>query len=233
MRHIVIIVMAVIIWLLTIVLKNHREKIIIAGIAVISIVSGIYSYANAGKVLSTRSFREQTLYSKDYVAGGEYPDAFLRLFLKDKKVYIKRDPVKMKEAEEMGVYWVYSLYHMRNMTSYLRSIDADLIKEDEMNEDAVPESLAGDFEKLGYTNDFMRNTMLYTKHDMESGNYLYFLNYYRDLSDTAYFYINSDSLNGDDEYVLLWQPRSEEDLITEDMYLMGRKYYEENVKDAK
>lgn len=229
MRHVVVVVIAVVFWALSILIKQHREKVLVAGVVVISLISGVYSFAHAESILTTRKSFEQTFYSKDYVETGEFVDAFLRVYLKDKTVYVKADKLKIKDAEEKNTYWLYAYYHYHNVVNYLKSINANIIKDEEMNKDAVSESLMGDFENLGYTNDFLRNTMLYTRHDEESGNYLYFLTYYRDMSDTSYIYINSDSLD-DDEYVLLWQARSDDDLITEDLYLMGRKYYEEKIK---
>lgn len=228
MKQLLIIAMAIVVWLLTIILKQHREKILVAGIIVISIVSGVYSFAYAEHILPVRDSKSQTFYDAEYAQTGEFPDAFLRLYLNGKTVYVKKDKVKLEEAEKK-TYWLYAYYHMYNMTNYLNSVDANVISDESMNEDYVTSDKASDFECLGYTNDLLRNTMLYTKKDIECGNYFYFLNYYRDMSDTSYFYLNAQSLN-DDEYVILWQERNEDDLITEDMYLMGKKYYEENIK---
>ena len=91
------------------------------------------------------------------------------------------------------------------------------------------EEKAKDFERLGYLNDLLRNSMMRSKYDDDSGSVFFYLWYYRDLAKTSYLYLHEESLN-EDELVLIWQPQNEDEPYTEDMYLMGKSYYEENIK---
>lgn len=229
MRHIVVIAAAVIIWLLMLVLKQHKEKIMICGILVLSLISGVYCYTHAESILPSRQAKTQTFYNTEFLKDGEYIDAFLRLFLKDKTVYVKNDRWELNQAMDAGYEWQYAYYHVQNMENYLMSVGANYIEDETLNDVNVTENEAEDFERIGYLNDLLRNTMLYSAHDNQCGNYFFHVWYYRDASDTAYMYANVNSLN-EEELVLIWQSRSEDNVETEDMYLMGRNYYEEHIK---
>ena len=227
-KHAVMIIVAIIIWLIIIVLKQHREKVLLGGIFAMVLINGVYSYTHAGAILPSRDSKLQTLYHTDYLKTDEFPDAFLRLFLRDKRVYIKNDVVSLHEAEDAGYEWIYSYYHVKNMRNYLNSIGSIVIDDEEMNEKFVSTDQANEFEKLGYLNDLLRNSLMYSNDTDDVGNFLFYLNYYRDVSDTAYIYANVESLS-EEELVILWQPRSEDNVETEDMYMMGRKYYEDKI----
>ncbi|MCI6331979.1 MAG: hypothetical protein MR780_07925, partial [Lachnospiraceae bacterium] len=91
MRHMALLLMACIFLLLINIFKKHREKIFIAAIIFMAAVSGIYCYKNADGILSKRQPVNQTFYDTKYIDTCEFPDAFLRLFLKGKTVYVKSD----------------------------------------------------------------------------------------------------------------------------------------------
>ena len=229
MRHVVVIAVAVVFWLLMLILKQHKEKLLIGGILVMSLISGVYCYTHVENILPSYKPVSQTFYNSKFLKSDEYVDAFLRLFLKGKTVYVKNDRWELDPAMEAGYEWLYAYYHVDNMENYLNSVNAEIVEDESMNDKEITEQQTESFERMGYLNDLLRNSMLYTKHDYACGNYFFHLWYYRDVSDTAYMYANVDSLS-EDELVLIWQSRSEDNVETEDMYLMGKKYYEENIK---
>ncbi|MDO4188078.1 MAG: hypothetical protein Q4D29_03735 [Lachnospiraceae bacterium] len=220
---------AVIFLMLMLLFKQHKEKLLVCGILVMSLISGVYCYTHAESILPSRQTKTQTFYNTDFLKSEEYVDAFLRLFLNGKNVYVKCDKWELDPAQDAGYEWLYAFYHVYNMENYLNSVNANIIEDESMNSVTITDDKAENFEELGYLNDLMRNTMLYTNYDYECGNYFYYLWYYRDATDTAYIYANEESLS-EDELVLIWQSRSEDNVETEDMYLMGKRYYEENIK---
>ena len=229
MRHLVVIAIAVVFLVAMYFLKQHKEKIMICGFVVLSLVSGVYCYTHADSVLAKRQPTNQTFYDTDYIETKEFPDAFFRLFLKGKTIYVKADRMEFKDAEKQGVNWLYSYYHVTNMVDYLESVEANVIEDESMVDSVVTKDIAKNFEELGFLNDLLRNSMMYTKYDEECGNYFYYLWYYRDFAKTSSIYANADSLN-EDELVLIWQPQTEDDIYTEDMYLCGKDYYENNIR---
>lgn len=228
MKHVVMIVVAIVFWLLAFVLKQHKEKVLMGGILVMTLISGIYSFTHAEGILPSRDAKTQTLYHTDYLENGEFSDAFLRLFLNNKKIYIKNDRLTIDDAEAAGYEWLYAYYHVDDMENYLNSLNTEVVEDSSLNSVEISSEYSKDFERLGYLNDLLRNTVMYTKHTDFCGSYLTYMWYYRDVSDTSYMYINKDSMT-EDELVLIWQPRSEDNVETEDMYLMGKNYYESNI----
>lgn len=234
MRHLIIIVLAAAAAVLMHVMKKNREKILIASLFVFAFICGVYSISHAETVLKSRRPFNQTFYTPDFIETKEFPDAFLRLYLKDKTVYIKNDYVDYDQIDsgEIDAYWQYVPYHVHNMKRYLDSVNALPVPCDAYNAVTVPLELRNDFEDLGYINDLMRNTMLYSEYDAEFGNYFAYLWYYRDKAASSNFYVNTDSLERDEELVLIWQQKDGENTETEDMYLMGKTYFDDKFSGA-
>ena len=230
MRHVLVVLIAVIFLALMLIIKQHKEKLFIAGLVLLCLINGAYSFTHAETILASRKATSQTFYSPEYLESGEFADAFLRLFLSDRKVYVKNDRWILEDAEDAGYEWIYAYYHVDNMVNYLNSLGTVVIEDGGMNEVMVPSDKESEFERVGYLNDLLRNSLMYSKFDNQCGNYFFYLNYYRDISDTAYLYANPSSLE-EEELVLIWQPRSEDNVETEDMYLMGKNYYEKNIKN--
>lgn len=231
MRHLIIIAMAIIIYLAMIKLKKHRVAILLGGISFMALICGAYGYSRSEGILKTIKPINQTFYNNEFLETGEFPDAFLRLYFKDKNVYVKDDEITMAHAEYLGYSWMYAFYHAKDMKNYLDSVGARVIPDENMNRAKVTEEIAEDFENLGYTSDLLRNTVMYTKTENDCGNYLFYQTYYREMCDTSYIFLNTESLKDTDELVLLWQHRLGSSLETEDMYLMGKDYYEEHFKE--
>jgi len=231
MRHLVIIVLAIAAAVGMHIMKKHREKIFIATIFMAALICGVYSFTHADSVLASVRPLNQTFYTPDFINSQEFPDAFLRLYLKDKTVYTKNDYWTQEMCDEAGLNWTYSVYHVHSMKRYLDSVGAGVVMQDEINSVTVPSELRADFEDLGYINDLLRNTMMYTEYDSEVGNYFFYLWYYRDKASSSNMYVNADSLEGENELVLIWQQKDGQNQETEDMYLMGKTYFDEKFPD--
>ena len=229
MRHLIVVLVAVVFATAAFVLKKHREKILIAGIVVLCLISGVYCYSRAEGILLARHPYNQAFSPAEYMETLEFPDAFLRLFLKDKTVYVKDDAMHgVEEANNGGFYWQYAYSHYYDMVHFLESINAEVVPDATMNDTVVSEDRIGDFEEVGYLNDLLRNSMMYSGKDSEIGNYLYYLWYYGTFTKPAKLYANADGLKDTDEIVIIWQPQGDgyEEKATEDMYLMSKEYYD-------
>lgn len=230
MRRIFIVIIAVIIAVIIKMTKKYKEQILVSGIALMTVMCGAYSYVHADSLLPAISHKSQTFYSPEFLDTMEFPDAFLRVYLKGKTVYVKDDFPPPYDPETFQGGDMYSIFHGYNVANYLESVDAKMIPDETMNESVIDETLRGQFENMGYLNDMLRNTVLYTKHEQEWSNYFAYVWYYRDFSGSAYVYINPDSLKNTDELVLLWQRQNSEDARTEDLYIMGKSFYNDNFK---
>lgn len=230
MKHLVIIGVAVVFTIALTLLKKHREKIFICGIVLMCLINGAYSFVNAESVLPSRQTFSQTFYTTDFLDTQEFPDAFLRHYFKGKTVYVKDDAFHThEETKEAGYWWEFGTNHYYSMVHYLESVYANVIPKKELNDSTVSTEKRSDFESIGYTNDMFRNMCMYSGINDETGNYLYYLHWYRDATKPAKMYMNVDSLKEDDEIVIIWQFQGD-DGLTEDMYVMGRQYYENEIK---
>ena len=210
-------------------IKKHRTIIFLGGIAVLCLISGVYTYLYSDSVLPSRHPVNQVFYTPEYMETQEFPDGFLRLYADGRKVYVKDDAVTNEEACDAGLYWQYSVHHYYNMVHFLEAVNAEVIPDKTMNDCVVGEDRMDEFENIGCMNDMLRNMMLYSGIDHEMGNYLYSQWYYREHTKPVYLYANAESLAGAEDIVVLWQPQKG-DAESEDMYLMGRDYFEAYIK---
>lgn len=227
-KHLLVIVVALVFLALSVILKKHRRKLLVLGVITLTLVNGTYSFAHAESILPSRTATTQTFYNTENLEIGEFPDAFLRVFLKGKTVYVKDDIWTLEDTQERGCEWLYSYYHVKNMVNFLKSVEADVSYDTEMNSVVISDE-DENFDRLGYLNDLLRYSFVYSDYREECGSYLYYMWYYMDLTDTSYLYVHPESLD-EEELVLIWQGRSEDNIETEDMYLCGRKYYEDNIR---
>ena len=171
----------------------------------------------------------QTVYQKEFLATGEYTDAFLDEFLKGRTVYTPDDAYDLQtaseDAEADGQYWLYGYYHANNIWNYLEFDKASVVKDDSLNGYIINDEQKSYFEDLGAANDLLRYTFPLTKFDEEWGNgyfYYWFYNYYIGES---HIYVCAEGLANAHDLVLVWQ--SAEDHDTEDYYIASKEYFDE------
>jgi len=224
MRYIVFVMIAVVALIAIRLTKKNRGLIFLSAVFLMTAICGLFSFSNADKILASVQHTEQTLFSPEFLETGEFPDAFLRLLFKEKKVYIKDDLVDF--LVDTPYAYQYAAFHGRNPINYLESVDAKIVMDASMNDKYVLAPNTDDFENIGYLNDFMRNTVLYTKYDREWANYFAYVWYYRDFAKPSHIYVNADGLEDTDEIVVIWQRVEGEEEQTEDLFIMSKDYYE-------
>ena len=215
--------------------KKHRLYVLLAFCAVCAAFSALQTYRNAPLVLDFYHPCNQTFYQEEFAASGAYPDAILPLVFKDKTVYIKDDlddylaAVKRREGNqdsyfEDGKYWMYEYYHQNNLTDFLEASGADVIAADEYNDSFIDESMIGDFEFLGYTNDLNRYLFPLSKLNEEWSNSFYYYWYYSTELPLSSVYVNGDAIKEAEELVVL-----SDDKENETWYVMTKDYYDKKV----
>ena len=227
MKRIVIVLIAVLFAIVINVNKKNKERLFIVGIAIMTAICGVYTYIQADRILPSITHKYQTFYSPEYIESGEFVDAFLRLYLDGKTVIVKDDMADSYD-EELAYVEKYAVFHGYNVVNYLESVGAIVVLDETMNNSYVSTELRSSFDNMGYINDMLRNSVMYSKHAKEWSNYFAYLWYYRDASDPAYIYVNADSLLDSEDIVLLWQPQEGASRCTEDLYIMGKQFYNEN-----
>ena len=220
-------------------IRRQYKKLIIGGyLSVIILFGAYYNYAVL-KLMPDVSFHRpfsQTFYQKEFLDTGEYPDSLLPLILSGKTVYTKDDPMDFEDADAMGKNWMYGFYHQRNAVSYLDMIEASAVSDESLNGTMLTKTqIDEDFHKLGPANDMLRYSFICTDFWDEVGNFFNYYWYYSTHLSEIDVYLNTDpDSNGEDiasagELVLLWDsPEGAKE--EENLYIMTKAYYEENVR---
>ncbi|MBQ7562576.1 MAG: hypothetical protein IJT16_01150 [Lachnospiraceae bacterium] len=219
--------------------RGNLRRYIVAGYLFFCVAFSAYYnvYFTKGIIASYQPV-SQTFYQKEFAETGEYPDSLLPLLIKGKTVYMKDDPMDIDDAQDMGKDWLYSYYHAVNSASYIPFIGGETVKDASMNDTMLTkEQISEEFGRLGMANDMYRYSFICTPQFDETGSYFYYYWYYYEHLPEIYAYINTakDSAGEDiassRELVLLWaSPMGDAEL--EDIYLMTKRYYEENVRLA-
>lgn len=216
--------------------RKYRKLIFLGYFVCVIAISAFYNLRLIRNIVPFYRPFSQTYYQPEFLEKGEYPDSLLPLLLQDKTVYTKNDPMDFEDAMLLGKDWHYGYYHVNNAVWYLELLDARVVQEDGMN-GSMPteEQIRTDFENMGPANDMFRYTFLCSKHFDEPGNYFSHFWYYADHLSEIDVYLNphADPDGADiasaEELVMLWdsQEGAKEE---ENIYIMTKAYYEENVK---
>lgn len=237
MRYIVIIGIAVVTGLLIRIKREYRDKILLCFGVLIVLMSGLYNVRLLNKLLPVFRPVNQTFYQTEFLENGEYPDSLLLLLFKGKTVYVKNDEYLLSDAENHGKYFLYAYHHSKDICWFLDYAGATVVRDKNVAEVPMDKMrIESDFEELGITSDMFRYCFLYSDIPDEPGNYFsYYWYYYEDLKAIkAYMNISPDG-NGktvfdSDELMILWN--TVDDVEEEDIYIMTRDYYDNNVKGS-
>ncbi|MBQ6574477.1 MAG: hypothetical protein IJL90_00060 [Lachnospiraceae bacterium] len=171
----------------------------------------------------------QIVYQPEFLATGEYPDAFLDEFLKGKTVYTPNDAFDTARADELsdelGDYWLYYWYHAVNMWNYLLFDHATVIKDDSLNGYILSEEKKSYYEDLGPANDLMRYTFVLTDIEDEVGNGFYFYWFYNSFIGDTRVYVCPEGMEDAGELVVLWQHIDDHD--TDSYYIAAKPFFDE------
>lgn len=234
MRYLVIIGIAVIAGILIRLKNEYRNRILFCFGAVTILMSGLYNIRTLNRLLSFYRPVNQVFYQPEFLETGDYPDSLLINLFKGKTVYAKNDKYYVPDAEQHGKNFMYAYYHVQSIQFFLESADAELIRDDDMNNISLPaEQRDRDFEVLGNTNDMFRYCFMYNDFTEEAGNYFSYYWYYYEYLKTIRAYMNTGKdANGEtifdaDELVVMWN--TIDGVEEEDIYIMTKEYYDSEV----
>lgn len=177
----------------------------------------------------------QSMYQMEFLAEGEYPDAFLTEFFKGKTVYTPNDAFDVSDDfdlssdendyDEHGNYWIYDYYHAVNMWDFLDFAKASVVKDDSLTGVRLSDEQKAYFEDLGAANDMMRYTFALTPYNGEWGNGFYYYWFYNYFIGDSRVYMCTEEISDAKELVVLWQQTEEHD--TDSFYIASKQYFDE------
>ena len=202
----------------------------------------IYDYkAHFGTFMSLVDYdiADQLLYNPAYAKEGYSADALVREIVRGRTVAVPRGLRPYSE------YYSYSHMHdegnpfsgeyfwENNYTKYFSEYAGNLLVDEslpdlyELQEKPLDEAQKADFILLGDGNDMMRYAFLGDHTDEEVSNQFYYTYFYTMVSwhpegEALKIRICTEEIADDDRLVALWD-------TGENLYLMSRSYYEENI----
>lgn len=195
----------------------------------------VYNIRTVHLILPFYQPRLQSMYQMDFLAGGEYPDAFLTEFFNGKTVYTPDDAFEVSDDfdltsdendyDEHGNYWIYDYYHAVNMWNFLDFSKATVVKDDSMNDLRLSDEQKDYFEDLGSANDMMRYTSALTPYTGEWGNGFYYYWFYNYFIGDSRVYMCTQDIADSKELVVIWQQTDEHD--TDSFYIASKSFYDE------
>lgn len=185
------------------------------------------------------------MYMPEFLEKGMYPDAFIRGLVRDKKVIIYSDFIPYvnypshgrDHTEDVGdgeVFFSGEYYSDNNYGLLFKKYAKEIGIDPSLPSPKEAGKLIGEgeweryFTFLGYTGDMLRNSFLVNE-DREYVNtyfhYAYFYYYVDEEAAEKRFraYLSPEDLSKEDELVAIWDRN-------ENLYLMSRGYYEDNIK---
>lgn len=229
MKHLIILILAVIAIIAIRVFEKFKVQLIIAFLLCITLVSGLYTLRNINGVVSFVRPTNQLFYQSEYLEDGMYPDAILPLIVKDRKVYTK-DDIKHFEYDMSGeALWeedLRDIHYGINSENLLKAFDADTVRDSSMNDAIITDDIQKDFEVLGAANDMLRFSGVVGSGTEEYWNYFHHYYVYTAYGMPMNVYLNVNDM--DSELVALWQKVKKG--YGENLYIMNKDYYDKNVK---
>ncbi|XME02531.1 hypothetical protein QYZ88_017940 [Lachnospiraceae bacterium C1.1] len=224
-------------------LKKYLPSAIVLLTIIVSILNCVYNSSYSDESYSLKKPDSQAMYTIEDFENGSYPDLFLRVLVRDKKVILARAPKSYSEYSSYGHDDDYlnpfdSGYFKENNFTYWFMCYADSYEYDPSlpTNDAVSENMIphkADFTDFGEANDMLRYSFpLNHEHYQEATAFWYSWYYHtyaekvqhlenvkkrRDLFPNVY--VNTSDIAEADTLVALIAEN-------EDLYLMSRENYD-------
>lgn len=214
-----------------------KKRLVLALYAVgMILLFAVYNLRTMDYILQFHHPTLQSVYQRSFLETGEYPDAFLDLFLKGRTVYTADDAYTVNDSDMIDEeeeerykdddhYWLYRYYHAVNMWQYLGFNGATVVKDASLNGTVLSESQRSFYEDLGPANDMMRYTFVLSPYNGEWGNGFYHYWFYNTFIGDSRVYICPEGIKDADELVIIWQDEDFHD--TESYYIASKAYYDE------
>ncbi len=213
-----------------------KKNGIILGLYAVGMVLffAVYNVRTIGNILPFYHPYDQTMYQREFLSTGEYPDAFLNEFFAGRRVYTPDDAYEVKDAvnegegtdyDSEGNYWLYEYYHAVNMWDFLDFSKAEVVKDSALNDVVLTDEQKEYFDDFGAANDMMRYTFALTPYDGEWGNGFYYYWFYNTYIGDSRVYICPDDIKDAKDLVVLWQRAEHHD--TDSFYIASKTYFDE------
>ncbi len=216
---------------------KKKKGIILAGYALgMVLFFAVYNFRTLGNIITFYHPFDQSMYQKEFLEEGEYPDAFLDEFFKGKTVYVPDDAYDVKDEvgmdtdtleqfDEDGNYFLYRYYHSVNMWNYLEFNRAEVIRDPALNGKFISDERKVLFEDIGYANDMMRYTFPMTKYNGEWGNGFHYYWFYNAFISESHVYICTEGIDDESPLVVICQHERRHD--TDSYYIASKSYFDE------
>lgn len=234
MKHLAILILAVVAAILIRICKNHKMQLIVGFLLCITLFSLFLTIRDADGLVSFNRSTNQLFYQPEFIDEGLYPDAFMPLLVKGKTIYTKDDINYFDYEAEDDSHWEVRLGEInygRNSKSLLETFGAETIADSALNDIIVTDEYLKDFQTMGLSNDMFRSSCAVNDITSKFGNYFHYYCYYGAFGLPSHVYYHVDDkgslLNGSDaEFVALWQ--YVDGGYGEDLFIMDKEYFEEH-----
>ena len=227
--------------------SSNAKNIIIISVFVLLIAANIYSYMSGfgeQPPMYHPHISNQTMYMPEYLKDGMRPDALLRAIVKKKKVAYWSDFHPYTEYPSHGhdhsddpnvdVFFSYSYYSDNNYGLFFKKYAGGAEIDDTLPEPGLVTKVMDEkkrdkyFTYIGFTSDMLRNSFLVNEDREYVNSYFHYSYFYYDLDDETmdrnyHAYLAPKDIAEADDLVAIWDSY-------ENLYLMSRDYYEENIK---
>lgn len=229
MKHLIILIAAVLTAFAMKKFKKNRIQIIIVFLVCIAFIGGYNTFTGLNRLVPMIRPFNQLFYQPEYLDEGIYADSVLPLIINDRKIYTK-DDIKHFEFDMNGeAVWEYVLNDIHygvNSENILKAFGAETLRDASLNDATITEDIKKDFEILGSANDMYRYSGAVGYGQEEYWNYFHHCFMFNDHASPLKIYLHVTDM--DSELVALWQkiPKG----YGEDLFIMDKDYYEKNVK---
>lgn len=191
-------------------------------------------------------FSNQTAYMTDFLKDGRYPDALLRALIRDKKVsvwadfspYINYPSHGHDHSDDPAIDTFFSkeYYVDNNYGLFFRKYskegvtDHSLPSPEQVRKVRFKDLRDERFVLCGSTPDMLRNTFLLNEDREYVNSYFHYSYVYYScvleeyLENSFRFYLADEDIENADELVAIWDRK-------ENLYVMSREFYEENMAE--
>ncbi len=228
-------------------LSSNVNRMVIILITAFGIFLNFYclkdEYGNKVRIYKPNA-DNQTMYMPEFTEEGLYPDALLRALVKNKEVEVWSDFIPYTEYPSHGhdhsddpkipVFFSYAYYYDNNYGLFFNKYAKKKVVNSKLpSPDTVEESLIKDhrdkFVCMGYTTDLLRNTYMVNEDREYVNTYFHYAHTYYGIDEERIannyrLYLADEEIEKADRLVAIWDAK-------ENLYLMSREFYENNIAD--
>ncbi len=220
---------------------RKRSIIIITAALILIALNSWISLRRLPNDLELKSYGVQSMYHPTFLSEGQYPDLFLRLLVRGRRVYVSSAIKTYDQYETFGHdeddgnpfdrnYLVDNDYtHWFKLYAAEVEVDASLLKGETVSKEMGKHR--ADFTLLGRANDMLRYSFAMNREKVQQASAFWYSWYYHSYAERVEkgknkrdlypdIYVAMEGLSEGEALVAVWGPE-------QDLYLMGENYYRE------